>query len=98
MNLSDLASKPKLIELTITDPKLVEKYGEELKFHVLDRQPLDIFAKMSSMDEKNPMEFVETLSHLILNAEGNAVMSEDHILPIDVLTEALKLIGENLGK
>jgi len=98
MKLSDLAAKPQLMELTITEPNLVEKYGEELKFHVLDRQPLDIFAKMSSMDEGNPMEFVGTLSQLILNEEGEPVMSEENILPIDVLTEALKLIGENLGK
>lgn len=98
MNLSDLATKPKLMELTITNKKLVEKYGEELKFHVLDRQPLDIFAKMSAMDEKNPMEFIETLSQLILNDKGEPVMSGEHILPIDVLTEALKIIGENLGK
>ena len=93
MRLSELAAKPKLMELTITEPTLVEKYGEELKFHVLDRQPLDVFAKMSAMDDSNPMEFVGTLSELILNEEGNPVMSDDNILPIDVLTEALKLIG-----
>ena len=98
MKLSELAAKPILVELTITEPTLVEKYGEELKFHVFDRQPLDIFAKMSQMEEGNTMEYVDTLSQLILNEEGNPVMHEEFILPLDVLTEALKLIGENLGK
>ena len=98
MKLSELAAKPKLVQLTITEPTLVEKYGEELSFHVFDRQPLDVFAKMSQMEEGNTMEYVGTLSQLILNEEGEPVMNGEFILPLDVLTEALKLIGENLGK
>ena len=98
MKLSELAAKPKLVQLTITAPTLVEKYGEELSFHVFDRQPLDVFAKMTQMEEGNTMEYVGTLAQLILNEEGKPVMTDEFILPLDVLTEALKLIGENLGK
>jgi hypothetical protein len=38
------------------------------------------------------------LAQLILDAEGNPVMTDDKVLPIDVLTEAVKLIGDTLGK
>ena len=38
------------------------------------------------------------LKDLILNEDGQPVMSDDKILPLDVMTEAIKLIGETLGK
>ena len=46
MKLSELAVKPKLSKVTITEEHIVEKYGEELDFYIWDRQPLDIFAKL----------------------------------------------------
>ena len=98
MNLKDLAQKPTLIELKVTEPTIVEKYGDELSFYVYDRQPIDVFAKLATMQEANPLEFTDMLAKLILDADGNPVMSEDKVLPIDVLTEAVKLIGETLGK
>lgn len=98
MNLKDLAQKPTLIELKVTEPTIVEKYGDELSFYVYDRQPIDVFAKLATMQEANPLEFTDMLAKLILDADGNPVMSEDKVLPIDVLTEAVKLIGDTLGK
>jgi len=98
MNLKDLAVKPTLIELKVTEPEIVEKYGDELSFYVFDRQPIDVFAKLATMQESNPLEFTDMLSQLILDADGKPVMTEDKVLPIDVLTEAVKLIGATLGK
>lgn len=98
MNLKDLAQKPTLIELKVTEPTIVEKYGDELSFYVYDRQPIDVFAKLATMQEANPLEFTDMLAKLILDADGNPVMTEDKVLPIDVLTEAVKLIGDTLGK
>ena len=40
MKLSELAKKPQLQKITITDEALVEKYGDELEFFIYDRQPL----------------------------------------------------------
>lgn len=98
MQLEQLAVQPKLTKLTISEPKIVEKYGEELEFYVYDRQKLDVFAKMATITEDNAMQYSTILTDLILNEKGEPVMSEDKILPIDVLTEAIKLIGELLGK
>ena len=98
MNLSELAIKPQLIKLTVTEPKIVEKYGEELEFWVYDRQSLDVFAKMSTITEDNALQYTDMLSGMILDSEGKPVMSDDKILPIDVMVEAIKLVGETLGK
>ena len=98
MKLSELAVKPKLSKVTITEEHIIEKYGEELDFFIWDRQPLDIFAKLSTITDDNPMQYTDMLKDLILNEDGKPVMSDDKILPLDVMTEAIKLIGETLGK
>ena len=98
MQLEQLAVQPQLTKLTISEPKIVEKYGEELEFYVYDRQKLDVFAKMATITEDNAMQYSTILTDLILNDKGEPVMSEDKILPIDGLTEAIKLIGVLLGK
>ena len=72
MKLQELAQEPALIKLTIIEPKIVEKYGEELDFYML--------------------------SSMILDEHGKAVMDGKKILPIDVITEAIKLVGDLLGK
>ena len=36
MNIKEFAAKPKLTELKITDPDIVEKYGEEITFFTYD--------------------------------------------------------------
>ena len=98
MQLEQLAVQPQLVKMTISEPKIVEKYGEELEFYIYDRQRLDVFAKMASITEDNAMQYSALLTDLILNEKGEPVMTEDKILPIDVITEAIKLVGEMLGK
>ena len=98
MKLAELSKKPELITVTLDKKEIVEKYGDELSFYVFDRQPIDVFAKLATMQESNPLEFTDMLSQLILDADGKPVMTEDKVLPIDVLTEAVKLIGATLGK
>jgi hypothetical protein len=98
MKLSELAQKPKLEKITITSETLVEKYGDELDFFIYDRQPIDIFTKLADVTEGNATEYMVILKDLILNEDGEPVMSEEKSLPIDVMTEAMKLIGEHLGK
>lgn len=98
MKLSELAQKPQLQKITITNEAIVEKYGEELEFYIYDRQPLDIFTKMADLGEANAGEYIHVLKDIILDEHGSPVCSDDMVLPIDVLTEALKLIGEHLGK
>jgi hypothetical protein len=98
MKLSELAKKPKLIELTISKQELVEKYGDELTFFMYDRQSLDIFTKLANATQDNVGEYMTILKDIIVNEDGKPVMDDEMVLPIDVLTEAMRLIGERLGK
>ena len=98
MKLSELAKKPQLQKITINNEALVEKYGDELDFFVFDRQPLDIFTKLADVQEDKVCEYINILKYIIRNVDGEPVMTEELSLPIDVMTEAMKLIGEHLGK
>ena len=98
MKLADLAIKPKLIKLTINDEAIVKKYGEELEFYMYDRQPLDVFSKMANASTDDMETYFSLLTQIILKEDGTPVMSDDHVLPVDVMTQAMKMIGDNLGK
>lgn len=98
MKLSELAKEPQLQKIVITDETIVEKYGEELEFYIYDRQPLDIFTKLAAASTENASSYIDLLADIIMDEEGNKVISNNHVLPMDVLTEALKLIGAHLGK
>lgn len=99
MNISELAQKPKLVKLILDDKTITEKYGEALEFYVLDRQPLNTFAQLAGANpEENFSSIANIMSELILDEAGNKVISEDKVLPMDVLMSAIKSISETLGK
>ena len=98
MKLTELSQKPQLIKVVIDSEVLVEKYGEELEFYIYDRQPLDIFSKLANTNTDNMADATMLLKDLILDEEGKAVITDGKVLPIDVMVEAVKLIGERLGK
>lgn len=98
MKLAELAKKPQLEKITITNKEIVEKYGEELEFYIYDRQPLDIFTKLAAVSKDNAGNYVDLLKQIILDENGKPIVTDELTLPIDVLTEAMKLIGDHLGK
>lgn len=99
MKLSELAKKPTLVKLTVDRKDLVEKYGEELEFWMYDRQPLHVFSKIANSGKDADIgQYLEILSETILDEEGKAIMNDEAMLPIDLMTECMKLIGERLGK
>lgn len=98
MKLAELSQKPQLIKITLDDPKIIEKYSEELEFWVMDRQPLDVFAKLANADQNDVGNYIGLLKDLILNEDGSKIIADDKVLPMDVMVEAVKKIGENLGK
>ena len=98
MELGQLAQKPQLVKLTINQKELVEKYGDELEFYMYDRQPLDVFAKLANFDQNDPGGIIQILKTVILNKEGEEVMKDGLQLPMDVVTECIKVAGDTLGK
>lgn len=98
MKLSDLAKEPKLIKCSIDKPELVEKYGEELEFYIYDRQPLDVFAKLANADKGEMSGMTDMIKMLLLDENGEPIVGGNQVLPMDVLVEAVSIIGNELGK
>lgn len=102
MNIKELAQKPKLVPLTITEEKIVEKYGEEITFYILDRQPINVYAKLATLASENKPEnleeIVKVVNSMIMDDAGNSVSTGEQGLPVDVLMSAMAVISEYLGK
>ena len=98
MKLTELAAKPQLIKITINDSEIVEKYGDELEFFIHDRFNMETFTKMASVDQKDPGKLYEIVKDLILDEDGNPVMQNENVLPMDVMMAAVTQVTESLGK
>lgn len=98
MRLKDLASKPKLQEIKITDTKLVEKYGDEITFHIYDRLPVETYTKLATVDHSDAAQLYSVVKDLILDEQGHPVITSEFTLPTDVMTAAIVKVTEELGK
>lgn len=97
MKLAELSKQPQLVKVTIDKKEIVEKYGEEIEFHIYDRQPLDVFTKLANA-EKDMSGVAEMVQDLILDENGKKIVTEGNVLPLDVLLECVTLISDKLGK
>jgi len=98
MKLSELAKKPQLIEVTIDDADIVEQYGEALTFWTWDRQPMNVFLKLASLNQNDTSSVISAVRELILNEDGSQVMSEEAALPTPILMRVITTVVERLGK
>jgi len=98
MKLSQIAKKPKLIEVTINDADIVEEFGEALTFWTWDRQPMDVFLKLAAIDQSNTASVIEAVRELILNEDGTQVLTGEESLPTKVLMRVIVSVVESLGK
>jgi hypothetical protein len=98
MKLSQISAKPKLIEISIDDKETVKQFGEPLVFYTWDRQPMDVFMRLANLTEKNTGDLISIVKTLILDENGNAVISDDNMLPTSVLMKAIAKVTEQLGK
>lgn len=98
MKLSQICSEPQLVEITLDDKEIVEKYGEPLVFYTYDRQPMDVFMRLANVDGKNTAELVNIVKTLILDDKGKQIITEKNMLPSSVLMKAITKVTEQLGK
>ena len=98
MKLKELAIKPQLTKISIDNPEIVEKYGEAVEFYVLDRLPLDQYTRLASTKTEDFSGMIDLVKELILDEDGNQVMDEDHVLPTDLLNQAMVKVVETVGK
>lgn len=97
MKLSQLASKPQLVKLEIDDQETVEEYGEPLEFYIYDRQSIDTYMKLASLDEKNQSEIVNLINGMVYDESGELILADDNTLPINLLGKLITKVVSNLG-
>jgi hypothetical protein len=100
MKLTEVASKPQLIKITLAEPEIIEAYGDELEFWTWDRQPLEKYLGLVGQDAtmENMPALIEFAKELILDESGNKVMADGEVLPTLVMTLAVNKVVAQMGK
>ena len=98
LKLTQLASKPQLIKITLDDKEIVEKFGDELEFWIMDRQPIDQFIKMATMDNDNQGALIRMVNDLVLDEDGKKVLGDGEALPNAVMISVIAAVVDRLGK
>jgi hypothetical protein len=98
LKLTQLASKPQLICITIDTPEMKERYGDALEFWIMDRQPIDQFIKMATISGENYGDMIRMVNELVLDEDGKKVLGEGEALPNDVMLAVMAAVVERLGK
>jgi hypothetical protein len=98
MQLSKLAAKPQLIEVILDDEETVTQYGEPVTFMIWDRQNMNTFIKLATLDYQNFGSIASLMNELVLDDQGNPIVSDDLVLPTDLLMKAITKVIETLGK
>ena len=98
MKLSQLASKPQLIKMTLDDEDTIKEFGEPVEFYTWDRQPMDTFMQLASVSNKDPEVMIGIIRTLILDEEGKEIITKDAMLPSSVLLRVVGKVVDLLGK
>jgi len=98
MKLNQIASKPQLIEVTLDDEDIMNRYGESVTFYTWDRQPLDVFMNLVSIDQQDQVKMFGIIRTLILDENGKEIITAENMLPGTVLLKCVTKIVELLGK
>ena len=98
MKLTQLAAKPQLIKVEINDEQVMAEYNEPLEFWIWDRQDMDTFVKLATIDYTNFAALSDIVKRLILDEEGNPIIRDDIALPSHILMKAIGAVVDTLGK
>jgi len=98
MKLSQLAAKPKLIEIALDDAETIAEHGEPLTFHTWDRQPLDVFMRLAVAQQNDQSGMLDIIRTMMLDEDGKEIISADTMLPTGVLIRAIGKLTDTLGK
>jgi hypothetical protein len=98
MNLSQITSKPKLIEIVMNDKETLKEFGEPIVFHTWDRQPMDVFMQLANTDQQDISAIVNIVKKLILDESGNEMLVDEKTIPTKLLMKVIGKVTEHLGK
>lgn len=98
MKLTDLAKKPQLVKVVLDDADTVKEYDEPIEFWTWDRQPMDTFLKLASVDQSNTSSVIDAVRDLVLDESGKPVMHGEITLPTPIMMRVITKVVEGLGK
>jgi hypothetical protein len=98
MKLSTLAAKPQLIKIVLDDKELTEAYGDELEFWIYDRQDMDTFVKLATLEASQFDKIAGIVNNMIMDENGEVIAKDGFVLPVKVLMKAIEKVVEVLGK
>lgn len=98
MKLNQLAAKPQLIKVEINDEEVIQQFGEPLEFYIWDRQPMDKFVRLATLDYQNFGEVTSLVKELLLDETGSEIIRDDLVLPTNILMKAITTVIDALGK
>ena len=100
MKLTEVASKPQLIKITLDEPEILEQYSEELEFWTWDRQPLEKYLNLVGKDAsmENMPDLIDFAKGMILDEDGSPIMKDGEVLPTYVMTLAINKVVTQMGK
>jgi hypothetical protein len=96
MQLKELAQKPKLERVTVTDEVVVKAYGEPLEFYMWDRQDLPTYLKLANMKD-NQDQLFDVVKDVVLDEAGKRVLGDGELLPVDIMVPVLAAAMAQLG-
>jgi hypothetical protein len=98
MKLQQLASKPQLIPILIDDEDTVEEFGEALEFYIYDRQPMEVFMRLASLEAENSfVDLAAIVESMIMDSEGQRILTNDITLPMNVMIKVIEVTVNRLG-
>lgn len=98
MKLSELSSKPQLVEVHIDDEETIKEFGEAVSFWTYDRQPMTVFVKLAAVDQANYASVMDAVKELLLDEAGQPIIDQDRVPPARLMVKAMTKIMESLGK
>jgi hypothetical protein len=98
MQLSQLAAKPQLIKVILDDEEVIKEFNEPIEFYTWDRQPVETFMKLATIGQSDPKTMFTIIKTLILNEEGKEIITDEIMLPSNILLKVVGRVVDLLGK
>lgn len=99
MDISNLAKKPELVKLEITDEDIVKEFGETISFWMYDHVDVSTYFDFYKFQQnQNSDLLMQVLRKIILREDGKSAIAEDAVLPVSLTLAVLVKVNEFLGK
>lgn len=99
MDLKQLVTKPKVIELEANTPEIINIVGEPVVFYMKDHLDLATYFDFYKLQQnENINDLVKIMRQIVLDKDGKPAIAEDETLPVEIMLGILFKINDHLGK